>query len=64
MAKYSCKDCEFCLRGNAAFYRCLKTEEGITGMKETHPLYTVCTLFVCKSMSDLESIELEVILAA
>ena len=64
MVKYTCKDCEFCLKGNAAFYRCLKTEEGIKGMKETSPLYPVCTLFARRNISGFESTKVRVILAA
>jgi len=64
LVNYTCKDCNFCLRENAAFYRCLKTEESIVGLKETHPLFPACKLFACKHISDLESIERAVILAA
>jgi hypothetical protein len=64
LVKYTCKDCEFCLKGNGAFYSCLKTEEGIMGIKETHPLYPVCTLFACKNISDLKSTGFCVTLAA
>jgi hypothetical protein len=64
LANYACRDCEFCLKGNAAFYRCLKTEEGIMGMKETHPLYPVCKLFARKTTSNFESARFRVILAA
>jgi hypothetical protein len=64
LVKYTCRDCEFCLKGNAAFYSCLNTEEGILGMKETHPLYPVCPLFARKNKSDTKSTGLDAILAA
>jgi len=62
--KYTCRDCEFCLKGDAAFYRCLKTEAGILGMKETHPLYPVCSLFARKNISGIKNTKVRVILAA
>ena len=64
LVKYTCRDCDFCLKGNGAFYSCLKTEEGIMGIKETHPLYPVCPLFARKNKSDTESTGRHVILAA
>ena len=64
LVKYTCRDCEFCLKGNGAFYSCLKTEEGIMGIKETHPLYPVCTLFARKKISGIENTKVRVILAA